>query len=91
MILESIAWNEISDVWSIGCIICELIAGELFFPTHDDVEHLAMIEKSCGRFPPDMIEKIPRDSSLRKLFSEGLINQNRVEHIENVVGLKTLE
>ena len=62
VILQSIPWSEISDVWSIGCIISELITGELLFPTHDDVEHLAMMEKMSGTFPVDMIEKIPKES-----------------------------
>jgi len=29
----------------------ELYSGELFFPTHENYEHLAMIEKACGRIP----------------------------------------
>jgi len=29
----------------------ELYNGSLFFPTHDEVEHLAMIEKTCGAIP----------------------------------------
>ena len=91
MILQSIAWSEISDVWSIGCIIVELITGELLFPTHSDVEHLAMIEKMCGVFPTDMIENIPEDSPLTRVFEGGLLNQDRVERIENVIGLKILE
>lgn len=43
VILQCCKWDEISDVWSIACIICELYTGELFFPTHSDEEHLAMI------------------------------------------------
>jgi serine/threonine protein kinase len=43
VILECIKWKESSDVWSIGCIIPELLTGNLLFPTHDDFEHLLMI------------------------------------------------
>jgi hypothetical protein len=28
-----------------ACIIIELYTGELFFDTHENIEHLAMIEK----------------------------------------------
>jgi hypothetical protein len=42
-------WNEKSDIWSIACILAELYTGELFFPTHDNEEHLALIEKACGK------------------------------------------
>ena len=33
----------------------ELYTGSLLFPTHDEVEHLAMIEKLCGPIPKHMI------------------------------------
>ena len=34
-----------------GCIFAELYTGEMFFPTHENVEHLALMEKACGYFP----------------------------------------
>ena len=49
VILQCCDWNEKSDIWSVACILIELYTGELFFPTHENVEHLAMIEKACGR------------------------------------------
>lgn len=57
VILECCKWNEISDVWSIGCIIIELLTGELLFETHADPEHLYMIQKNSGYFPHWMISK----------------------------------
>ena len=50
-------WNEKSDLWSMACILVELYTGELFFDTHENVEHLAMIEKQCGPIPKWMAEK----------------------------------
>ncbi|RLV94773.1 Dual specificity protein kinase KNS1 [Spathaspora sp. JA1] len=41
-------WSFPCDMWSIGCILVELIIGEPLFKTHDNLEHLAMIEKVCG-------------------------------------------
>lgn len=77
VILQCCKWDEISDVWSIGCIICELYSGGLLFPTHSDEEHLAMIEKSCGKYPHWMIQKA-HDNTLRKLFRDGYINQDKI-------------
>ena len=34
-----------------GCILSELYSGEMFFSTHDNIEHLAMMEKACGPIP----------------------------------------
>lgn len=44
-------WSYPSDLWSAGCIIAELYVGELLFATHDDVEHLALMERAAGPFP----------------------------------------
>lgn len=72
VILECCEWNEIADVWSIGCIIVELLSGDLLFATHSDCEHLVMMEKNSGRFPQWMINKTT-SSGLRKLFRDGFI------------------
>ena len=50
-------WSFASDLWSVGCIIVELYTGELLFGTRDSVEHMAMIERCCGRFPRWMTGK----------------------------------
>jgi serine/threonine protein kinase len=45
VILENGVWNEMSDIWSMACIMMELYTGELFFDTHENFEHLALIER----------------------------------------------
>ena len=45
-----------SDIWSMACIMAELYSGEMFYGTHENLEHLAMIEKQCGPFPLWMAE-----------------------------------
>jgi len=51
-------WDEKSDVWSIGCILAELFTGELLFGTHEDIEHLALMQKIMKRnIPKHMIRK----------------------------------
>lgn len=54
VILE-LEWTKPCDVWSIGCIMFELYMGMTMFQTHDDVEHLAMMERILGKFPRRMI------------------------------------
>jgi dual-specificity kinase len=51
-IVLGIGWSFPCDCWSIGCILVELVIGEPLFKTHDNLEHLAMIEKVCG-YPID--------------------------------------
>ena len=52
-----IGWSFPSDIWSCGCIIAEIISGELLFSTHDNLEHLALIEKLIGFFPWCVVKK----------------------------------
>ena len=64
VILEQ-GWDEKSDMWSAGCVIAELFTGELLFPTHENMEHLAMIERvtetrfdrSFFSFSPPQVKK----------------------------------
>lgn len=48
-IVLGVGWSFPCDVWLIGCILVELVIGEPVFRTHDNLEHLAMIEKIVGR------------------------------------------
>lgn len=49
-------WDMKSDIWSMACICAEIYTGEMFFSTHEDIEHLALIEKACGPFPKHMAD-----------------------------------
>jgi len=66
VILGSCQWNEKSDIWSMACILIELYSGELFFPTHNNFEHLCLIEKAIGHFPYWMTDKSKKE--FRKIF-----------------------
>lgn len=48
-IVLNIGWSFECDMWSIGCILVELATGEALFRTHENLEHLAMMEKIIGR------------------------------------------
>ena len=67
VILE-LGWAQPCDVWSIGCIIFELALGVTLFQTHDNREHLAMMEKILGPIPYKMAVQ-----SKTKYFHQGLL------------------
>ncbi|KAG5893632.1 hypothetical protein JTB14_015071 [Gonioctena quinquepunctata] len=56
VILE-LGWLQPCDVWSIGCILFELYLGITLFQTHDNREHLAMMQRILGDIPVKMARK----------------------------------
>ncbi|CCU98957.1 unnamed protein product [Malassezia sympodialis ATCC 42132] len=56
-IILGMGWSFPCDVWSIGCILVEFFTGEALFQTHDNLEHLAMMEMVLGRLPDDYRRK----------------------------------
>jgi dual-specificity kinase len=47
-IILNLGWSYPCDIWSIGCILVEFFTGDALFQTHDNLEHLAMMEAVCG-------------------------------------------
>ncbi|EEH50494.1 CMGC/CLK protein kinase [Paracoccidioides brasiliensis Pb18] len=47
-IILNLGWSFPCDIWSIGCILVEFFTGDALFQTHDNLEHLAMMESVCG-------------------------------------------
>ncbi|XP_029430349.1 dual specificity protein kinase CLK3 isoform X2 [Rhinatrema bivittatum] len=68
VILE-LGWAQPCDVWSIGCILFEYYRGFTLFQTHDNREHLAMMEKFLGTVPASMIQKTRK----QKYFHKGTL------------------
>ncbi|KAL3317316.1 CAAX prenyl protease 1 [Cichlidogyrus casuarinus] len=71
VVLE-LGWSYPADVWSIGCILYELLTGKCMFMTHDNLEHLAMMERIIGPIPKEMIRQSPKTS----LFYKGRLDWN---------------
>ncbi|KAG8051475.1 hypothetical protein GUJ93_ZPchr0001g32879 [Zizania palustris] len=68
-IILGLGWSFPCDIWSVGCILVELCSGEALFQTHENLEHLAMMEKVLGPLPEHMIRKA--SSSAQKYFRRG--------------------
>jgi len=52
---SGLGWSYPCDMWSIGCILVEFVTGEALFQTHENLEHLAMMEKVFGPMPKSML------------------------------------
>src|SRR5579859_6209764 len=62
-------WSFPCDMWSIGCILVEFCTGDALFQTHDNLEHMAMMEPICGKINAKMMRTANKDTQ-RKLFKD---------------------
>jgi dual-specificity kinase len=46
-----LGWSYPCDAYSLGCILVEFFTGLALYQTHDNLEHLAMMEMVMGRMP----------------------------------------
>ncbi|TFK72959.1 CMGC/CLK protein kinase [Pluteus cervinus] len=50
-IILGLGWSYPCDAYSLGCILVEFFTGLALFQTHDNLEHLAMMEMVMGKMP----------------------------------------
>ncbi|KAH7329396.1 kinase-like domain-containing protein [Stachybotrys elegans] len=63
-IILGLGWSFPCDIWSIGCILVEFFTGDALFQTHDNLEHLAMMEAVVGsRIDPHLVQAVNKMST----------------------------
>lgn len=94
-IILGLGWTYPCDIWSVGCILVELCTGEALFQTHDNLEHLAMMERVLGPLPEHMIRKASKDAE--KYFRrshlnwpEGAVSRESIRAVRKLDQLKKL-
>ncbi|KAF0888566.1 hypothetical protein E2562_014773 [Oryza meyeriana var. granulata] len=71
-VILGLGWSYPCDIWSVGCILVELCTGEALFQTHENLEHLAMMERAFGPLPYHMLKRVDRHSE--KYVRKGRLN-----------------
>ncbi|TEB34629.1 CMGC/CLK protein kinase [Coprinellus micaceus] len=68
-IILGLGWSFPCDAYSLGCILVEFYTGVALYQTHDNLEHLAMMEMVMGKMP----ERFARAGARSKpeFFKEG--------------------
>ncbi|TFK40262.1 CMGC/CLK protein kinase [Crucibulum laeve] len=68
-IILGLGWSFPCDAYSLGCILVEFFTGVALYQTHDNLEHLAMMEMVMGKMP----ERFARAGARSKpeFFREG--------------------
>ena len=64
-----LGWSYPCDAYSLGCILVEFYTGVALYQTHDNLEHLAMMEAVMGKMPDRFARAGAR--SKPEFFKEG--------------------
>ncbi|KAI7843948.1 hypothetical protein COHA_002486 [Chlorella ohadii] len=71
-VILGLGWSFPCDIWSVGCILVELLSGDALFQTHENLEHLAMMEAVLGPIPPQLASSAAE--GVRDLFRRNRLN-----------------
>uniref|UniRef100_A0A8B9GWD4 mitogen-activated protein kinase n=1 Tax=Astyanax mexicanus TaxID=7994 RepID=A0A8B9GWD4_ASTMX len=58
IMLNWMHYNQTVDIWSVGCIMGELLKGKVLFPGNDYIDQLKRIMEVVGTPTPDLLKKI---------------------------------
>ncbi|KAF9612843.1 hypothetical protein IFM89_004253 [Coptis chinensis] len=88
-VILGLGWSYPCDLWSVGCILTELCSGKALFQTHENLEHLAMMERLLGPLPKHMIRRASRDADKyfrreRLNWPEGAVSRESIRAVYQV-------
>ncbi|XP_057434654.1 serine/threonine-protein kinase AFC3 isoform X2 [Lotus japonicus] len=95
-IILGLGWSYPCDLWSIGCILIELCTGEALFQTHENLEHLAMMERVLGPLPEHMVRRSNRGAEKyfkrgsRLKWPEGAVSRESINAVKRLGHLKDI-
>uniref|UniRef100_A0A8B9Z7U4 mitogen-activated protein kinase n=1 Tax=Buteo japonicus TaxID=224669 RepID=A0A8B9Z7U4_9AVES len=62
IMLNWMHYNQTVDIWSVGCIMAELLTGRTLFPGTDHIDQLKLILRLVGTPGPELLKKISSES-----------------------------
>lgn len=94
-VILGLGWSYPCDVWSVGCILMELCSGEALFQTHENLEHLAMMERVLGPLPQHMLKRVDRHAEKyvrrgRLDWPEGATSRESIRAVQKLLRLQNL-
>ncbi|OMO61870.1 hypothetical protein CCACVL1_23202 [Corchorus capsularis] len=95
-VILGLGWSYPCDLWSIGCILIELCTGAALFQTHENLEHLAMMERVLGPLPEHMIRRANRGAEKyfrrgsRLNWPEGAVSRESIRAVKKLDRLKNI-
>ncbi|PIA65075.1 hypothetical protein AQUCO_00100512v1 [Aquilegia coerulea] len=94
-VILGLGWSYPCDLWSVGCILVEFCTGKALFQTHENLEHLAMMERVLGPLPRHMIRNASRGAEkyftrTRLNWPEGAVSRQSISAVRQLDRLKDL-
>ncbi|KNA11783.1 hypothetical protein SOVF_131910 isoform A, partial [Spinacia oleracea] len=95
-VILGLGWSYPCDIWGVGCILVELCSGKALFQTHENLEHLAMMERVLYPFPQHMIQKATRGAEIyfrqgsRLNWPEGAVSRESTKAVQKLERVKDL-
>ncbi|CAN0896305.1 Serine/threonine-protein kinase AFC2 [Linum grandiflorum] len=83
-VILGLGWSYSCDLWSVGCILVELCTGGALFQTHDNLEHLAMMERVLGPVPQQMLKRADR-------HAEKYVRRGRLDWPDNATSRDSIK
>uniref|UniRef100_A0A3B4UN96 mitogen-activated protein kinase n=1 Tax=Seriola dumerili TaxID=41447 RepID=A0A3B4UN96_SERDU len=81
IMLNWMHYNQNVDIWSVGCIMGELLKGKVLFPGSDYIDQLKRIMEVVGTPTPDLLKKICSEHAQKYIQSLPFMPQQDLEKI----------
>lgn len=94
IMLNWMHYNQTVDIWSVGCIMAELITGKTLFPGSDHIDQLLRIMTICGTPDEEFMAKITSEEAKNYLKTLPVMKKRNLKDIlkgANVEAIDLLE
>ncbi|XP_055367091.1 mitogen-activated protein kinase 11 isoform X3 [Betta splendens] len=81
IMLNWMHYNQNVDMWSVGCIMGELLKGKVLFPGTDYIDQLKRIMEVVGTPTPELLQKICSEHAQKYIQSLPFMPQQDLEKI----------
>ena len=78
-VVLNMEWDSKVDVWSIGCILVELICGRLLFNTHCSIDHLNQMMRCVGSPPRALLDDVDDGTWSNHFDQDGNLRMDQAE------------